>query len=201
MSINRDLERLKALSDGVISVSITLLVLDIHLAPPLHGLSETALAAQFVDIWPKYISYVTSFIIVGVFWVSHQRKFRHFVRLDVGLVWLNMLFLMTVCLVPFTTSVVSENNGVVATSVYVASMLVTSFLTWLMWWYADRRGLVDPELPRTEHRHEAALGLISMGMFVISLAVAQFYPYIARALLYLLLITTMMWRVPVAGRA
>src|ERR1700691_5517393 len=151
MSKNHDIERLKALTDGVIAVTITLLVLDIHLAPPLHGLSETALAAQFVDIWRKSLSYFTSFIVVGVFWVSHQRKFRHFVRLDAGLVWLNILFLMMVCLVPFTTAVISENTGRVATTVYALTMLVISFLMWLMWGYADRRGLVDPKLPRAEH--------------------------------------------------
>jgi uncharacterized membrane protein len=137
MRQSHDFDRLKALTDGVIAVSITLLVLDLHLTPPLHGLSESAIAAQFIDIWPKYLSYVTSFIVVGLFWVSHQRKFRHFVRIDSGLVWLNILFLMMLCLVPFTTAVMSENPGTVATTVYVALMFVTSFVLWLMWWYVS----------------------------------------------------------------
>ena len=99
-----DLDRLKALTDGVIAVSITLLVLDIKLAPPLHELSDAELLAQYIAIWPKYLGYVISFIVVGVNWVSHQRKFRHIVRVDNGLMWLNLLFVLTVGLVPFTTT-------------------------------------------------------------------------------------------------
>lgn len=199
MSTTHDLDRLKALIDGVIAVSITLLALDIHLTPPLHGLSEAALLQQFINIWPKYLSYAVSFIVVGVNWMSHQRKFRHIVRADNGLAWINMLFLMTVGLVPFTTSVVSESFGHIATTVYAADMLVTSFMLWLIWRYADRRGLVDPRLPRAEHRREAALGLMSMSVFVVSIAVAQFYPPAAIALLAVLLVPSILWRAPAAG--
>jgi uncharacterized membrane protein len=199
MAKNHDLERLKALTDGVMAVSITLLVLDIRLPSSPHGLSDAALTEQFIAIWPKYLGYVTSFFVVGVSWMSHQRKFSHIVRVDTTLVWLNIVYLMGVCLVPFITAVISENASRVATTVYAAAMLVNSFLLWVMWRHADRRGLVDPRLPRAEHRHESMLGLLSMSVFVASIAVAQFSSEAARLLFFALLIPSMMWRAPVVG--
>lgn len=200
MSTNHDIDRLKALTDGVIAVSITLLVLDIRLTPPLHGLSDAALGQMLLDIWPKYLGYVTSFVVVGIFWASHERKFRHFVKIDTPLVWLNIFFLMAVGVVPFTTSVVSESPHRIATSVYAATMLLISFLLWLMWRYAGRRGLIDPHLPAPERKRESALGLISMSVFAASIAIAQFHPDAARTVWLLLLIMTLFWRAPASGQ-
>jgi uncharacterized membrane protein len=196
MAKHHDIERLKALTDGVIAVSITLLVLDIHLTPPLAILSDAAITAQFVAIWPKYLAYVTSFLVVGVSWMSHQRKFSRIVHANSLLVWLNFLFLMAVCLVPFTTAVLAENTGRVATTVYAGVMLVNSFLLWFMWYYASRSGFVDGSLSRSARRHESALGLISMSVFVLAILVAQVSPDSARLLFFLLLIPSMLWRAP-----
>jgi uncharacterized membrane protein len=191
---NHDLERLKALTDGVIAVSITLLVLDIHLTRPLGELSDAQLGAQFMLIWQKYLSYAISFIVVGVFWMSHQRKFSHIVHADSALVWLNFLFLMAVCLVPFVTGVIGENTGRLATTVYASTMLSISFLLWLMWWYAGRKSFIDPNLSHAERRHQSAIGLISIGVFVACIVIAQFDTRAALMFLWLLLVPNMLWR-------
>jgi len=199
MAKNHDLERLKALTDGVVAVSITLLVLDIHLAPPLGGLSDDQLGAQFLLIWQKYLSYVISFVVVGVFWMSHQRKFSHIVHADSALVWLNFLFLLVVCLVPFVTAVIGENSGRLATTIYASTMLVISFLLWFMWWYARRKNLIDPNLSHAEQRHQSAIGSISMSVFVISIVIAQFDARAALMFLSFLLLPNILWRTPSVG--
>ena len=75
-SESRDVERLTAITDGVVAIAITLLVLDIRLPRPVGGLGDSALLADLLAIWPKYLGYVLSFLVIGNFWVGHTRRLR-----------------------------------------------------------------------------------------------------------------------------
>jgi Endosomal/lysosomal potassium channel TMEM175 len=92
-------ERVVFFSDGVFAIVITLLVL------PLTGeirLPEgTGTAAQVVTMLPQMVTFVVSFLVVGQIWVAHRRTFGRLRRADPGLVWLNLLILLTVAFMPF----------------------------------------------------------------------------------------------------
>jgi hypothetical protein len=93
-----DPARVLALSDGVFAIIITLLVLEVHV-PELtqgHTLNE-ALA----EVWPSLTAFVISFILAGIQWVGHRDLFGLMRRTDRGLVWLNILYLLPLCLLPF----------------------------------------------------------------------------------------------------
>ena len=109
--------RLMALSDGVISVAITLLVLDIRLPQGFGEYPDTELWAALVALWPRLLAYLLSFYVIANFWMSHRAKFEHIVRTDGRLMWINMLFLLTVGLVPFTTNLIAESGGTISTMV------------------------------------------------------------------------------------
>ena len=93
-------ERLEAFSDGVLAVAITLLVLDLHVSPEGRG----SLAHQIVADWPSYAAYVVSFFIIGVIWVNHRALMLLVARVDRFLLFLNLVLLMFVTTIPFTTS-------------------------------------------------------------------------------------------------
>ena len=96
--------RLEAFSDGVLAVVITLLVLDLHAYPEGHG----SLAHQLVQEWPSFAAYVVSFFIVGVIWVNHHALMSLVARVDRVLLFVNLVLLLFVTTIPFTTSTLAS---------------------------------------------------------------------------------------------
>lgn len=124
-----DTKRTEAFSDGVLAIAITLLVLDLSVPSrnDLHGSLARALARE----WPAYGSYVTSFLIIGIIWVNHHAVFELIGRIDRIALFLNLLLLMTVVTIPYTTHLLATyltagSGARTAAVVYSAVMLAMS---------------------------------------------------------------------------
>jgi uncharacterized membrane protein len=95
--------RVEAFSDGVLAIAITLLVLDLHASEQrgdfLRGLLEQA---------PVYVAYLASFAYIGVIWVNHHQLFTRVDAVDSGLLWRNLVLLLTTSVLPFPTSVLGN---------------------------------------------------------------------------------------------
>jgi uncharacterized membrane protein len=135
--------RLVTLTDGVLSIAMTLLVLDIRLPGPVAGLSNAAVWTEVLAIQPQLFSYGLSFLVVAILWLSHVQKFRHLTRTTGPMVWLNILFLLAVGIVPFTTSLLAENGNAVSTAIYAVGMAFASLMLGLMTVQVTRHGLVE----------------------------------------------------------
>lgn len=99
-----DKGRAEAFSDGVLAVAITLLALDLHVEPSEH----TSLARQLRDSWPSFAAYGVSFFVIGVIWVNHHALFSLISRVDRVLLFENLVLLMFVTTLPFTTSTLAS---------------------------------------------------------------------------------------------
>ena len=166
-------ERMLAFSDGVIAVAMTLLVLDIRLPPMSGSVGDSQLADALVEILPKLGMYALSFVVVGSIWLAHHQKFSYIERVDRRLMQLNLLFLMSVGLVPFVTSLVSEYSNKVATMAYAASMMTTLLLLAATGWYAARHAdLIAKTAPRDIGRELILVPLLSAAVFAASIGVA-----------------------------
>jgi len=108
-------ERLIAFSDGVMAVAITLLVLDLKLPENLTG---DALQAALFSSEHAASCYALSFVVIGILWMAHHFQFSHIRRVDGVLLWLNLFYLMTIGLIPFSTSVMSGHGSPLATMLY-----------------------------------------------------------------------------------
>ncbi len=75
---------------------------------------------------------------IGLFWMGHHEQFSYIRRVDGVMLWLNLFFLMTIGLIPFVTSLLSDHGTVLATCLYAGTLVTTSLLSAAMWWYADR---------------------------------------------------------------
>jgi uncharacterized membrane protein len=120
--------RLEAFSDGVLAIAITLLVLDIHV-PPTHG--DGSLAHQLGAQWPSYAAYLTSFLTIGIIWINHHAMIRRLRAVDHTILTLNMLLLLTIGVLPFTTALVAayvkQGHGQhLAAAIYAGSYLLMS---------------------------------------------------------------------------
>lgn len=94
-------DRLVFLTDGVIAIIITILVLEIKVPDLASGQS---LADSLVEIRPTFVSFVISFLLVGMYWTLHKQTFSQVRYIDHNATWLNLLFLLALALVPFASS-------------------------------------------------------------------------------------------------
>jgi len=98
-----DTKRLEAFSDGVLAIIITIMVLELK-AP--HG---AGLAALW-PLWPVFLSYVLSFINIGIYWNNHHHMFHVTDRVTGGILWANLHLLFWLSLLPFSTAWMGENE-------------------------------------------------------------------------------------------
>src|SRR5712692_354122 len=100
----QSVERLAALSDGIFAVAMTLLVLDLR-APAAEAVhSEHDLWRALAAPSPRLVMYMMSFMTLGIFWVGQQTQLHHLARSDRSLTWIHILFLFTVSITPFSTT-------------------------------------------------------------------------------------------------
>lgn len=184
------LERLVFFSDAVFAIAITLLALEIRLPEEAAGASDAHLAEILLGLWPKYLGYTISFLVIGLFWIGHHRKFRFIQRYDGNLLILNILMLMLVALAPFPTALLSESGGQLATILYAAFMLVLGLLYVAVWLYASQDNRLTNVKP-AERNYETWRALSSPAIFALSIPIALYDANLAKyawALIALLLL-------------
>jgi uncharacterized membrane protein len=154
--------RVEALSDGVFAIAMTVLVLGIRVP---EGGGSAGLTAQLSALWPKFASYAMSFIMLGVLWIGHHFQFQYIRRTDRALLWLNLLFLLTVTFLPFSTAVLGNyysTRGAVV--LYGSTVALAGGCLLAHWMYATRkRHLVAADLDPSvigSIRLRIAIGLV-----------------------------------------
>ena len=121
-----DRDRLTAFTDGVIAVIITIMVLEMK-AP--HGADIQAL----LELWPVFLSYVLSFIYVGIYWNNHHHFFQLTPVVNGAILWANLHLLFWLSLVPFATSWVGEHGFATGpAAAYGAVLLMCAIAFYLM---------------------------------------------------------------------
>jgi uncharacterized membrane protein len=153
MEHGTELERIVFFSDAVFAIAITLLVLEIRVP---EGLSPTELTSALGEMWPRFASYLISFSLIGGFWRAHHRIFHYIKAYDRRLITSNLLFLMCVAFLPFSSSLLGQYTGQgIAVEIYASSVAATGLFLAGMWFYATWNGrLTDGDLDPRLIRHE-----------------------------------------------
>lgn len=171
------LERLIFFSDAVFAIAITLLALEIRLPELPEHVSNAELLAALGSIWPKYLSFVISFLVIGSYWIVHHRIFRNVRRYDGRLMLLNLLLLMAVSFVPFPTALLGEHNNLVSAVFYALAMTLVGFLTVMIFAYISAGGrLLEQPLTPLIFRQRLLRMLIAPLVFLFSIGVAFWDP-------------------------
>jgi uncharacterized membrane protein len=158
-------ERLMALTDGVVAIALTLLVLDIQLP---KGLSGPELDDALDAVWSQVATFLLSAVVIAVFWRAHHVSMRRAVRIDSALFWLNIAFLVLISLIPFPTSVLEDYTdrplgpGLYGTVVGLAALLLYAMEVHIhrSTGVASRRSVPLPA--------QAVVFLVSVGVAVVS---------------------------------
>ena len=183
MERGTDVERAVFFSDAVFAIAITLLALEIRVPDNPTNLDEALL-----ELWPRFFSFFISFWFVGTYWVAHHRVFHHVTGYDRRLLFMNLLFLMWIVLLPFSSSLLGEHGDHQIVVIIYASHIALAGLTlqWV-WWYASRdEHLMDNSLVEEQERRYNELGLsvplvflVSIGVSFISVSAAELFWFLA----------------------
>jgi len=168
--------RIEALSDGVFSITMTLLVLKLEVPEVMHHSSNEDMLRQLLALGPAFATYVVTFLIAGGFWFLHHLTF-HFIRHANGaLLWISLLFLMFVALLPFSAGLMSHLLiHPVSQYFYFGNQLAIAALLNLHWLYAKRKGLVETTNPAQIQRLTLRIRMTA-AVFPACLVTAIFLP-------------------------
>lgn len=185
MERGTDVERTVYFSDAVFAIAITLLALEIRVPDDAENLRGALFA-----LWPKFFSFALSFWLIGTYWIAHHRTFHRVRGYDRRLLFINLLFLMWIALLPFSSSLLGEHGDErVAVIVYASHITLTGLTLWLVWRHVsgDERLIDASRISERERRHND-LGLavplvfaVSIGISFISVTGAELFWFLAFA--------------------
>ncbi len=178
-------QRLEAFSDGVIAIIITIMVLELR---PPHVTEFHALR----PLIPVFLSYVLSFIYLGIYWNNHHHMLHVTERVDGGVLWANLHLLFWLSLIPFVTAWIGENHyASIPMAMYGVVLLMAALAYWLLQRLIIRRQGPDSVLERAVGRD--LKGKLSPVFYLLAIFASFIRPWIA-GVLYVFV--ALMWLVP-----
>ncbi|HJT54351.1 MAG TPA: TMEM175 family protein [Candidatus Angelobacter sp.] len=141
--------RVEALTDGIFAIAMTLLVLELKVPDLPKSAASHELLYRLGEEAPAWMSFLLSFMYCGLLWFLHHLA-MHFVRhMQALLVWLNLLFLMSISILPFSCALLGHFiRNRAAVEIYFGNVLLAALLLWAQWLFARRRKLISEDDPR-----------------------------------------------------
>ena len=169
--------RLEAFSDGVFAIVITLLILDIRFPEVDYSQFGTTL----ISLLPRILAYVMSFIIIGVYWVTHHNSMHAMRKTDRSFLWLNILLLLCISFIPFPTSLLGRypfQAGPIM--IYGITLIVCNAVGYLMIiyvWYHPH--LAGPEFSKTYLRRHTPVYIFVNVLYLWAILSAHWLPLLS----------------------
>lgn len=140
-------KRIETLVDGIFAIAMTLLVLNIDLPQMWGPVSDPAIWQYMNSLFQQLGIYAFSFILLASFWRAHHLQFFYIKRSDSFLIWLNVIWLMFVALVPFSTNFVSNfGDHLFPMLFFNINMFIIGIFFIFIWTYAERKNFFIKEM-------------------------------------------------------
>jgi uncharacterized membrane protein len=170
-------ERIKAFTDGVLAIVVTILVLSFEV--PEHRFGHDALLDFFRELAKPFAAYVVSFGVVAAYWMQHAAIFHYVEVGDRSFIWLNILFLLPLTLLPFLTDLrATYPHEFVVTLLYASANIICGLLVLAMWIQALRHGLTRNVVAAVDRSMRGRI-LLGIGVNALGAAAALIDPYIS----------------------
>jgi len=180
------LSRIESYSDAVFAIAATVLVLEIHVPILMRHTTGAFWHALFI-LWPQFLAYVTSFLVIGIYWLNHHAVFEYLARVDRPIVWRNLILLLMISFIPFPTAIITAYGDMAsAVTFYGITLLVIAIYANYTWWYVVRYGYLDRTLIAESAIRQATLRYgLGIGFYLIAVAISPFVPRLSIALYFL----------------
>ncbi len=177
--------RLEAFSDGVIAIIITIMVLELKVP---HGERLDVIA----PLVPIFLSYVLSFVYIGIYWSNHHHLLHALQRVNGGILWANLHLLFWLSLLPFATGWMGENGfAALPSAAYGGVLLAAAMAYWLLQHVIIRSQGHDSLLKRAVGRDWK--GNLSPVLYIVAIGSTFFSRWLAQAIYVLV---ALIWLVP-----
>src|ERR671910_3499959 len=143
-------EHVVSFGDAIFAFAITLMTLSIDIPDLPPNLTESELLSRLYEMYPQIESYIISFAVIAIFWISYHQVFNFITRSHISMVYLNLLFLLLITFLSITTSLVIEYGSYqIPYVIYCTVVIMTSSLLAIIWWHATKdHRLVDKSIHR-----------------------------------------------------
>ncbi|MFH1791648.1 MAG: TMEM175 family protein [Candidatus Omnitrophota bacterium] len=189
--------RIEALSDGIFAIAMTILILSFEtvLQHPSQ-INEAVVDKLIIGLWPDFLHYTESFIILGAFWYQHHRQFHYIKSVDMGLIVINIIGLMFIGLIPFTTVLVSDfGHTLPAAVLFELNLLVAGLIFFVHWIYASTgRRLLDPDISPDIIRFYAKRNLVIPVVSLCAAGLSFFEPRLGTILYFIVPVILVAWK-------
>ncbi len=186
--------RLEALGDGLFAIVMTLMVLELKIPEWEGDVTNARVWHYLVELAPSFFAFALSFIILGIFWFAHRLVHLFIGHSNRRLMWLSMLFYLSISLIPFSAAMLGRypGNQLVEVLYGVNMVAACQFLYWL-WNYGNALpGLMVREVPHELNREIHALFLLAPSSYLVAIGISfvepmwSFYFYLITPLFYLI---------------
>ena len=169
-------EHVVSFGDAIFAFAITLMTLSIDIPDLPPNLTESQLLSRLYDVYPQVESYIISFAVIAMFWISYHQVFNFIRESHISMVYLNLLFLLLITFLSITTSlVINYGSYQIPYVIYSVLVIMTSSLLALIWWHATKDyRLVDKNIHPLFVRGVMANLLLIPFVFAISILVSFF---------------------------
>ena len=165
--------------DGIFAIAMTLLVLGINPPRPSVAQAQAMLPGMVFGLIPQFFIFIAAFLIIASFWLSHHRQF-HFVRtVDPRLLWINIILLISIVFIPFSTDVAGDYPEVrIAVLLFHINILIVGLLFVYHIHYISKSGhLCDPEADKNFLQLHLSRSLLIPGVAFIAAIVSFVIPF------------------------
>ena len=186
--------RLEALGDGIFSVAMTVLVIELAL-PVVKGNNWSDFLNALKQSWHGFLCYMISFVVLGIMWFGHRMMFEYIGRTNRYFIFLGVLFYMVVCLVPFSTRFLAAETlkwyAILAYGINLSLCNLTLFAQWV--YGINRATLMERELPDEVKKEAKLLFLLSPAVYSIAIILSFFMPIVS---IIIFVITPLAYLIP-----
>jgi uncharacterized membrane protein len=178
LNYNYDKKRFEAFIDAIIAIILTILVLELRIPETDHH-SNLNTRQQVVAILPSFVSYIGSFLLIAGIWIDHHILFLNLQKLTKRYILLNMLFILSLSIVPFTTAFAGNNyHDSFAIALLFINYFIMNLFFGTLYWYAKGTGILSPEF-FSDNKSTAKYSLIGIIGLIAAIPLAYVNTYLS----------------------
>lgn len=189
--MEKETARIEAFSDGVFSIAVTLLVLELHIPELEHGATSGQLLEELKLQWPGYIAFIISFFSIFIIWINHHKIFKQIYKRNTGLMFANGIILFLVSLVSYPSALLARfylgDSKQLSVTIYTGLFVLINLAFNFLWEQASRdKALLRPGISESAIKELRNNYLYGFPTYLAAFILSFFYPDLALAICVLL---------------
>jgi uncharacterized membrane protein len=166
------LEHITSFADAIFAFSITFMAITIDIPNLARNLTQAQVIEKLLESIPDFEIYVTSFFVIGVYWIAYHQVFNRIVGSHWIMTWLTLIFLFFITLIPFATNLEIGFNYQIVFVLYALDLTMAGALLTIIWTHATKNNLIDKNLTQRQIHAISLEAILPTVVFLLSILVS-----------------------------